>query len=245
MAKIELFTSALIVFLMVPVLNLGAQERDDQVRKMEELYAHARELEENGEVEESRRVMGAVNRMRRAQGEDSGDERFRSRRQVNSRNEIDDLQREREELRLILRRGVSEREANEIREELERIERVIEEKADAHRESREHAGDRRRHDEFEGRRDEAAQHHRDSDGDEWEHRMHHLVAAAEHLHEAGLHDLGEQVENQIGELENERHQSHGRESAELESLLHEMMERMEDFHRQMDELREEVRRLKR
>ena len=75
--------------------------------------------------------------------------------------------------------------------------------------------------------------------------MHHLVAAAEHLHEAGLHDLGEQVENQIGELENERHQSHGRESAELESLLREMMERMDDFHRQMHELREEVRRLKR
>ncbi len=245
MAKIELFTSALIVFLMVPVLNLGAQERDDQDRKMEELYAHARELAENGEVEESRRVMGAVNRMRRALSEDSGDERFRSRRQVDSRDEIGDLQREREELRSILRRGVSDREANEIREELERIERVIEEKVVAHRESREHAGDRRRQGEFEGRRDVADRHQRDSDGDEWEHRMHHLHAAAEHLHEAGLHDLGEQVENQIGELENERHQSHGRESAELESLLREMMERMEDFHRQIDDLREDVRRLKR
>ena len=49
-------------------------------------------------------------------------------------------------------------------------------------------------------------------------------------------------ENQIRNLENERH---GDESAGLEPLIHELMEKMEDFHRQIDDLREEVRRLKR
>ena len=75
--------------------------------------------------------------------------------------------------------------------------------------------------------------------------MNHLRAAAEHLHEAGLHELGEQVENQIGELESERQGSHGHDSAELEPLLHEVMGRMDDLNRQVNDLREEVRRLKR
>ena len=75
--------------------------------------------------------------------------------------------------------------------------------------------------------------------------MHHLRAAAGHLHEAGLHELAEQVEIRIGELENERHGSHGHGSGELEPLLHRIMERMDDLNRQIDDLREEVGRLKR
>eukprot|EP01043_Picozoa_sp_COSAG02_P095728 COSAG02_NODE_32061_length_523_cov_0.540094_1_plen_33_part_10 len=33
MAKINLFTTALMFLLMVPALNLGAQERGEQIRK--------------------------------------------------------------------------------------------------------------------------------------------------------------------------------------------------------------------
>jgi hypothetical protein len=243
MAKINLFTTALMFLLMVPALNLGAQEREEQIRKMEQLYEHALEFAEEGEAEESKRVMGAVNRMRRAFRNDSSNASDRPKRQDETREAIADLQRERGELQSALRRGVSDREANEIREELGMLERVIDEKTRMLNESREHGGDRHREHENQSR--EADRHQRDSSEEEWEHRLNHLRAAAEHLHEAGLHELGEQVENQIGELESERHESHGHDSAELEPLLHEVMGRMDDLNRQVNDLREEVRRLKR
>ena len=66
MSKTNLFIISLILLLIVPASNLDAQERENQFREMEQLYEHAMELAENGQVEESRRVMEAVNEMRRA-----------------------------------------------------------------------------------------------------------------------------------------------------------------------------------
>lgn len=270
MSKTNLFIISLILLLIVPASHLDAQERENQIRDMEQLYGHAMELAENGQVEESRRVMEAVNEMRRAFNEGAGNANDRSRNQIEARESIEKLKREREELRTILRQGVSDRQAAEIREELEGLERAIEKRAmmlneevdphprnlngrnDRHRESREwlnesreHRGDEQRERKLENRLHDEERHGNYSPGEEWESRMHHLRAAAEHLHEAGLHELAEQVGIQIRELENERHGSPVHGSSDLEPLLHRVMERMDDLNRQIDDLREEVGRLKR
>ena len=270
MSKTNLFIIFLILLLIVPASNLDAQERENQFREMEQLYEHAMELAENGQVEESRRVMEAVNEMRRAFNEGVGNADDRSRNQTEARESIEKLEREREELKSLLRQGVSDGQAAEIREELEELERAIGEQAvmlnqevDRHprdfngrnerllesrerfNESREHRGDGQEEREHQNRWHDEERREDQSRGEDWESRMHHLRAAAGHLHEAGLHELAEQVEIQIGELENERHGSHGHGSGELEPLLHRIMERMDDLNRQIDDLREEVGRLKR
>ncbi len=278
MAKIKLFTASFACLLLFSASNLGAQERDDRIREMERLYEQAVELAEDGNAEESKRLMDTVNEMRRAFRKGTANENDRSREQIKAKEVIAEFQKEMEYLRALLDRGVSEGEAREIREEFERLERAIHEKkkvlnreVDSHsrnldrrngregdsqerlNEGREHQdhgqGDRGQGDHGqgdhgqgdhwrEGREHDVERHQQH----EWESRMHHLRAAAEHLHEADLHEVAEQIENQIRNLENERH---GDESAGLEPLIHELMEKMEDFHRQIDDLREEVRRLKR
>ncbi|MDA7887484.1 hypothetical protein N9B12_00335 [bacterium] len=283
MAKIKLFTASFACLLLFSASNLGAQERDDRIREMERLYEQAVELAEDGNAEESKRLMDTVNEMRRAFRKGTANENDRSREQIKAKEVIAEFQKEMEYLRALLDRGVSEGEAREIREEFERLERAIHEKkkvlnreVDSHsrnldrrngregdsqerlNEGREHQdhgqgdhgqgdhgqgdhgqGDHGQGDHWrEGREHDVERHQQH----EWESRMHHLRAAAEHLHEADLHEVAEQIENQIRNLENERH---GDESAGLEPLIHELMEKMEDFHRQIDDLREEVRRLKR
>ena len=318
MAKIKLFTASFACLLLFSASNLGAQERDDRIREMERLYEQAVELAEDGNAEESKRLMDTVNEMRRAFRKGTANENDRSREQIKAKEVIAEFQKEMEYLRALLDRGVSEGEAREIREEFERLERAIHEKkkvlnreVDSHsrnldrrngregdsqerlNEGREHQdhgqgdhgqgdhgqgdhgqgdhgqgdhgqgdhgqgdhgqgdhgqgdhgqgdhgqGDHGQGDTWrEGREHDVERHQQH----EWESRMHHLRAAAEHLHEADLHEVAEQIENQIRNLENERH---GDESAGLEPLIHELMEKMEDFHRQIDDLREEVRRLKR
>ena len=277
MAKIKLFTASFACLLLFSASNLGAQERDDRIREMERLYEQAVELAEDGNAEESKRLMDTVNEMRRAFRKATANENDRSREQIKAKEVIAEFQKEMEYLRSLLDRGVSEGEAREIREELERLERAIHEKKVLNREVDSHSRNLDRRNGREGdsqeRLNEGREHQDHGQGDhgqgdhgqgdhgqgdhwregrehdverhqqhEWESRMHHLRAAAEHLHEADLHEVAEQIENQIRNLENERH---GDESAGLEPLIHELMEKMEDFHRQIDDLREEVRRLKR
>lgn len=266
MVKIKLFIASFVCLLLFASLDLGAQEQDDRFRELERLYDHAMELAKDGNAEESRRVMDTVNEMRRSFGEGSPNAKGRS------REVVAEFQREREHLRSLLDRGVSAEEAREIRDNLERLGRGIGESEmvldgegkprsrNLDRRNERSGGPRKRpnqshehedhgqgdhgqgEDWHEGREHGGDRNQHHEPNDEWEARMNHLRAAAEHLHVAGLHDLAEQVESQIRNLEKERH---GDESFGLEFLVHELMARVDEFDRQIDDLRREVRRLKR
>jgi soluble cytochrome b562 len=248
MAKIELFTASVVFLLLFSALNLGAQEKDDRIREMERFYGHALELAKNGNAEESERVMDAVNEMRRALTERSSNANGRVRDRNEAKEAIADFRREMEYLRSLLDRGVSEEESGEIRENLERLERAIHEKMIFLNEkvNNREEGDRGNGDRGNGDRGNEADEREHHPQDEaWESRLHHLRAAAEHLHGAGLHEVAEQIEGQIRNLENEQHDHDGDGSSGLEPLIHKLMERMDDLNRQVDGLRQEVSRLRR
>lgn len=261
MVKIKLFVASFVFFLLFASLNLNAQEQDDRFRELERLYDHAMELAKDGKTEESRRVMDTVNEMRRSFGEESPNAKGRSRKV------IAEFEREREHLRSLLDQGVSAEEAREIRDNFERLGRGIGENKmvlDGEGKPRSRNLDRRNERSGDLRKRPNQSHEREDHGnedywhegreyggdrnqhhepnDEWEARLNHLSAAAEHLHVAGLHDLAEQVESQMRNLEKDRH---GGESFGLESLIHELMARVDEFDRQINDLRQEVRRLKR
>lgn len=262
MIKIKLFTASFVFFLLFAALNLGAQEQDDRFRELERLYDHARRLAKDGNAEESKRVMDTVNEMRRSFNEGAPKGKGQPRAQIETNGAMAEFQREREHLKSLLDRGVSPEEARGIRDNFERLgrgngEREMILKGGGKSRSRnldrrnERSGDPRKrlneshqHEDHghEGREHggDRSQHHEPND--EWEAKTNHLRAAAEHLHGAGLHDLAEQIENQIKNLENERH---GNEFFGLESLVHELMQRIDGLDRQIDNLRQEVRRLKR
>ena len=243
MAKIKLFTASVVFLLLFSALNLGAQEKDDRIREMERLYGHALELAKNGNAEESERVMDAVNEMRRALTERSSNANGRVRDRNEAKEAIGYFRREMEYLRSLLDRGVSEEESGEIRENLERLERAIHEKMIFLNEkvNNREEGDRGNGDR--GNEADEREHHPQDEA--WEPRLHHLRAAAEHLHGAGLHEVAEQIEGQIRNLENEQHDHDGDGSSGLEPLIHKLMERMDDLNRQVDGLRQEVSRLRR
>ena len=243
MAKIKLFTASVVFLLLFSALNLGAQEKDDRIREMERFYGHALELAKNGNAEESERVMDAVNEMRRALTERSSNANGRVRDRNEAKEAIADFRREMEYLRSLLDRGVSEEESGEIRENLERLERAIHEKMIFLNEkvNNREEGDRGNGDR--GNEADEREHHPQDDA--WESRLHHLRGAAEHLHGAGLHEVAEQIEGQIRNLENEQHDHDGDGSSGLEPLIHKLMERMDDLNRQVDGLRQEVSRLRR
>lgn len=243
MTKIKLFTASVVFLLLFSALNLGAQEKDDRIREMERLYGHALELAKNGNADESERVMDTVNEMRRAHHERSSKANDRVRDRIEAKEAIADFRREMEHLRSLLDRGVSEEEAGEIRENLEMLERAIHEKMIFLNEKVNNREDRDREDR--DRRHEADEREHDPQDDAWESRLHHLRAAAEHLHGAGLHEVAEQIEGQIRNLENEQHDHDGDGSSGLEPLIHKLMERMDDLNRQVDGLRQEVSRLRR
>ncbi|MGY8747759.1 MAG: hypothetical protein ACKVHR_06840 [Pirellulales bacterium] len=238
MAKIKLFTASVVFLLLFSALNLGAQEKDDRIREMERLYGHALELARNGNAEESERVMDTVNELRRSLNERSSNANDRVRDRIEAKEAIANFRREMEHLRSLLDRGVSEEEAVEVRENLQRLERAIHEKMIFLNEkvNNREDGDR-------GNEADEREHH--PQGEAWESRLHHLRAAAEHLHGAGLHEVAEQIEGQIRNLENEQHDHDGDGSSGLEPLIHKLMERMDDLNRQVDGLRQEVSRLRR
>jgi hypothetical protein len=261
MVKIKLFIASFVFFLLFASLNLIAQEQDGRFRELKRLYDHAMELAKDGDTEESRRVMDTVNEMRRSFREESPNAKVRSRK------EIAEFERERQYLRSLVDRGVPAEEAREIRDNLERLgwgggenEMILDGEGKPRSRNldrrNERSGDPRKrpdhshehedhgHEDFwhEGREHGGDRNQHHEPNDEWEARLNHLSAAAEHLHVAGLYDLAEQVESQIRNLEKERH---GDESFGLESLVHELMARVDEFDRQIDGLRQEVRRLKR
>ncbi|MDE0937615.1 MAG: hypothetical protein OSA89_17010 [Mariniblastus sp.] len=243
MTKIKLFTASVVFLLLFSALNLGAQEKDDRIREMERLYGHALELAKNGNADESERVMDTVNEMRRAHHERSSNANGRVRDRNEAKEAIADFRREMAYLRSLLDRGVSEEESGEIRENLERLERAIDEKMIFLNEKVNNRDDRDREDRDRRHESDEREHHPQDEA--WESRLHHLRAAAEHLHGAGLHEVAEQIEGQIRNLENERHDHDGDGSSGLEPLIHKLMERMDDLNRQVDGLRQEVSRLRR
>lgn len=73
-------------------------------------------------------------------------------------------------------------------------------------------------------------------------RLEHLRAASEHLHQAGLHELAEQVSREAMEVEHQLHAN--RRNAPHPEAMDKLMQHLQEVRRELQQLREEVKDLR-
>jgi uncharacterized coiled-coil DUF342 family protein len=135
----------------------------------------------------------------------------------------------------------------EIREMQERLEmlRVEEKELEETGGKKERLGDVRREAErIERELDKISQegHHEHGDAPEGiARRLEHMRVAVEHLHHAGLHDIAEHVAERAEATERELHEHHRHHECDP---IHAIMKQLDEFRQEVRRLRDEVNELK-